>query len=191
MLLLKHQKEAIYYLLPSNRWPDQETKQHNGSVPQSFCQSGARRLGKTVTNSGIYLQQYQECETDHTPFEFNYGYYPRVFFEEDVNFRSRSCSTNELEEELRKLIKVYCQNLLYAQKLQKKANDKGVKSRSYAPGKKVWLNSKYIKTKRNKKLESKFFGPFRVLYVVEKQANKLQLPIKWTIYDVFYVSLLE
>ena len=66
-----------------------------------------------------------------------------------------------------------------------------MKSRSYAPGEKVWLNSKYIKTKRNWKLEAKFFGPFRVFHPVGKQAYKLELPKKWRIHDVFHVSLLE
>ena len=42
----------------------------------------------------------------------------------------------------------------------KKAYNKGVKSHSYILGKKVWLNSKYIKIKKNKKLENKFFIPF-------------------------------
>ncbi len=62
--------------------------------------------------------------------------------------------------------------------MQKKAYDKSVKSCSYAPNEKVWLNRKYIKKKRNKKLESKFFGPFRIFHVVEKQAYKLELPTK-------------
>ncbi len=88
-------------------------------------------------------------------------------------------------------MEVCCQNVLYAQELQKRAHDKGVKSRSYAPGEKVWLNSRYIKTKRNKKLESKFFGPFQVLHAVGKQAYKLELPAKWKIHDVFHVSVLE
>ena len=48
------------------------------------------------------------------------------------------------------------ENLHHAQELQKQAHDKGVKSRSYASDDKVWLNSKYIKTKRNRKLEAKF-----------------------------------
>ncbi len=65
------------------------------------------------------------------------------------------------------------------------------KSRSYAPGEKVWLNSKYIETKRNQKLENKFFGPFRVLHTVGKQAYKLELSTKYKIHDIFYVSLLE
>ncbi len=88
-------------------------------------------------------------------------------------------------------MEVCYQNLLHAQELQKRSHDKKVKSRSYAPSEKVWLNSKYIKTKKNKKLKSKFFGPFRVLHAVEKQTYKLELPTKWKIYDVFYMSLLK
>ena len=57
--------------------------------------------------------------------------------------------------------------------------------------KKVWLNSKYIRTKQNRKLEAKFFGPFWVLHLVGKQAYKLELSKKWQIYDVFYVLLLK
>ena len=111
-------------------------------------------------------------------FELNCGYHLRVFFDEDIDSRSRSYSADKLAEELRELIEVCCQNLLYAQELQKKAHDKGVKSCSYALGKKVWLNSKYIKIKWNKKLENKFFGPFRVVHVIGKQAYKLELPTK-------------
>ena len=112
-------------------------------------------------------------------------------YEEEVDPRSKSKSADELLAELRELMIVCRENLHHAQELQKQAHDKGVKPRSYAPGDKVWLNSKYIKTKRNRKLEAKFFGPFRVLHPVGKQAYKLELPRKWRIYDVFHVSLLE
>ncbi len=133
----------------------------------------------------------KNTSTGHTPFELNCDYHPRVSFEEDVDSSSRSRLANELAEELKELMEVCCQNLLHAQELKKKAHEKGVKSCSYTPGKKFWLNSKYIKTKRNRKLESKFFGPFRVLHVVGKQVYKLELPTKWKIHDVFHVSLLE
>ena len=66
-----------------------------------------------------------------------------------------------------------------------------IKNCNYVLGKKVWLNKKYIKTKRNQKLESKFFRPFQIFYTVEKQAYKLKLLTKWKIHNVFYVSLPE
>ena len=66
-----------------------------------------------------------------------------------------------------------------------------MKLRSYAPEEKVWLNSKYIKTKQNLKLEAKFFNLFQILHLVGKQAYKLDFLIKWKIYDVFHMSLLE
>ena len=83
------------------------------------------------------------------------------------------------------------ENLHHAQKLQKRAHNKSVKPRSYVSNDKVWLNSKYIKTKQNWKLKAKFFGPFQVLHLVRKQAYKLELPRKWGIYNVFHVLLLE
>ena len=85
-----------------------------------------------------------------------------------------------------------CQkNLHHGQELQKRAHNKDVKPKSYASGNKVWLNNKYIKTKRNRKLEAKFFGPFQVLHPVGKQAYKLELPKRWRMHNVFHVSLLE
>ena len=60
----------------------------------------------------------------------------------------------------------------------KKAYDKKTKSCSYILSLKIWLNSKYIKTKKNKKLVNKFFKLFQVLYIIEKQAYKLELSFK-------------
>ena len=69
--------------------------------------------------------------TNHTLFKLNYGYHFKVSFKENVDSHSKSCSTNKLAKELKKLIKVYCLNLLYAQELQKKAYNKRIKSLSY------------------------------------------------------------
>ena len=129
--------------------------------------------------------------TGHAFFELNCGYYPWMSYKKDVDPRSQSKLADELLTKLRKLIIVCWENFHHAQELQKRANDKGVKPRSYVSDKKVWLNSKYIKTKRNRKLEAKFFGPFQVLYPIGKQAYKLEFLKKWRIHDVFYVSLLE
>ena len=127
----------------------------------------------------------------YTPFELNCGYHPRVSYKKNLNPRSQLRTAEELSFELRELMTVCQQNLHHAQELQKQAHNKGIKPQSYASGDKAWLSSKYLKTKWNRKLEAKFFGPFRVLHPVGKQAYKLELPKKWRIHDVFHVSLLE
>ena len=53
---------------------------------------------------------------------------------------------------------VCCQNFLHIQNLQKQAHDKGVKSQTYVLNEKIWLNSKHIKTKKNRKLKANFLG---------------------------------
>ena len=120
----------------------------------------------------------KNASTGFTPFELNYGYHPRVFYEEDLDLRSKSRTAEELSSKLRELMTICQQNLNHAQELQKRGHDKGVKPQSYASGDKVWLSSKYLKTKRNHKLEAMFFGFFRVLHPVDKQAYKLKLPKK-------------
>ena len=122
----------------------------------------------------------KNANTGYTPFEFNHGYHPCISYEEKkiLDLRSKLKTVEELFSELWKLMIVYQQNLYHAQTLQKQAHNKGVKPQSYAPGNKVWLSSKHLKTKWNCKLEAKFFGLFQVLHPVSKQAYKLELPKK-------------
>ena len=120
----------------------------------------------------------KNASTGHTPFELNCGYHSWVFYKEDLDPRSKSKTAKELSYELQNLMAVCQQNLHHAQELQKQAHNKGVKSQSYALGNKVWLSSKHLKTKQNRKLEVKFLSFFQVLHPVGKQAYKLELPKK-------------
>ena len=124
-------------------------------------------------------------------FKLNCRYSLCVFYKKIFDLRFRSKAADELTKKLRNLIATYRENLQHAQELQKRAHDKRIKSRSYASSKKAWLNSKYIKNKRNQKLEAKFFGLFRVLHLVSSQAYKLKLLKQWRIHNVFHISLLE
>ena len=112
-------------------------------------------------------------------------------YKKDVDPYSKLKSVNKLSMELRELIFVCQENLHHAQELQKWAHNKSVKPGNYTFSDKVWLNNKYIKTTHNRKLEAKFFGLFRVVYFVGKQAYKLELLRKWRIHDVFHMTLLE
>lgn len=76
----------------------------------------------------------KNTSTGHTPFELNCGYHPHVFFEKDVDPRSKFSSANALAKELNDLITICQQDLRHAQELQKRGHDKDVKLRSYAQG---------------------------------------------------------
>ena len=102
----------------------------------------------------------KNVSTGYMPFELNCGYYLCVFYKKDINPRSQSKSADNLANKLRELMAVCRENLYHAQDIQKRANNKDTKPRSYAPSDKIWLNSKYIKTKQNWKLEAKFFELF-------------------------------
>ena len=142
---------------------DGQTKRQNSTMEaylRAFVNWEQNDRARLLPMAEFAYNIAKNASTGHTPFELNCGFYSRVFVEDDVDPRSRSCSANELAKELRELIDICQQNLLHAQELQKRAYDKGIKPQSYAPGEKVWLNNKYIKTKQNQKLEAKFFGPF-------------------------------
>ena len=124
-------------------------------------------------------------------FELNCGYHPYVFYKKNLNLRSKLKTIEKLFFKLRRLITVCQQNLYHVQELQKWAHNKEVKPQSYVPGNKVWLSSKYLKTKQNCKLKAKFFSLFWVLYLVGKQAYKFKLPKKWRIYIIFHLLLLK
>ena len=48
----------------------------------------------------------KNASTGHTFFKLNCGFHPRVFFEDDIDPCSKSCSTDELAKELRELIDI-------------------------------------------------------------------------------------
>ena len=136
------------------------------------------------------------ASTGYILFELNCSHHSRILYKEKVDPDSKSKSADELSAdklsaELRELMIVCQDNLHHTHELQKQAYNKGIKPRNYTPDDKVWLNSKYIMTKRKRKLKVKLFEPFQVLHPIKKQAYKLELPRKWKIRNVFHETLLE
>ena len=60
-----------------------------------------------------YAKSYNQC-TKFSKSDHKCSYHPQVLFKEDVDPCLRSCSTNKLADELKKLIKICYQNLLHA-----------------------------------------------------------------------------
>lgn len=63
----------------------------------------------------------------HLPFEPNYSYGPSIIFEKELDPYSKSLAADALVVELKNIITIYQQNLLYIQKVQKYYNNKLVK----------------------------------------------------------------
>ena len=158
---------------------------------QAFVNFDLNNWAKLLPMAEFAYNNTKNASIGHTPFELNCGSHPRMSYKDDVDLCSKSKLADDLSAELRELIIVCRENFYHAQELQKRAHNKGVKPRNYTPGDKVWLNSKYIKSKQNWKLEAKSFRSFRVLHPIGKEAYKLELPRKWRIHNIFYVSLLE
>ena len=150
---------------------DGQIKWQNSTIKaylRAFVNFEQNDWAKILPMAEFAYNNAKNASISHTFFELNYGYHLQMLYKQDVDPHSQSKSADKPSTELRELITVCWKNLHYAQELQKRAHNKGVKPRSYAPDEKIWLNSKYIKIKHNRKLEAKFFEPFRVLHPVRK-----------------------
>lgn len=99
---------------------DSQTKRQNSTVEaylRAFINWDQNNWANLLLIAEFAYNNAKNVSTDYTSFEFNCGYYPKIFFKEDFNPCSRFYSANELAEELRELIEVYFQNLLHAQEL--------------------------------------------------------------------------
>ena len=93
-----------------------QTKGQNSTMKayfRTFVNWKQNNLAKLLPMAKFGYNNAKNASTSHTPFKLNCDYHPRVLFEENVNFCSKSCSADKLAEELRKLMKVCCQNLLH------------------------------------------------------------------------------
>ena len=128
---------------------------------------------------------------DRSPFEAMAGYSPRMSWDEDINPRRQAKSAVETASHMQDLMKSCHEAILAAQKTQARYADTHNKARDYKVADSVWLTAKNLKTKRNRKLEQKMLGPFKIIDIIGKQAYRLELPPRWRIHDTFHVSLLE
>ena len=116
---------------------------------RAFINCEKNKWAKVLPIAKFAYNNAKYANNEYTPFELNCGYHPYISYKSDIKPYSKSKADDELTKKLRNFMVVCRKNLQYAQKLQKRAYDKGFKPRNYVFGEKVWLNSKYIKIKRN------------------------------------------
>ena len=104
---------------------------------QAFVNFKQNNWARLLPMAELAYNNAKNASTGHTFFELNCSYYPYVFFKENTNPCWQSKIDDKLSTKLQKFITVFQKNLHYAQKPQKQANSKRIKSMTYAPSDKV------------------------------------------------------
>lgn len=91
----------------------------------------------------------KNTSTSQIFFESNCKYHFQILFKKKVDSCSKSKLANKLLSKLREEAIICRANFFFAQKLQKKTQNIGVKPKNCAFSNKIMFNSKYIKTKQN------------------------------------------
>ena len=173
---------------------DGQTERQNSTMEQylrAFVNFKQNNWVELLPLAEFAYNNTKHASTQMSPFEAMQGYTPRMSFEDPANLKAKSKSANKHAKELAELMNVLKTNLAYAQEQQAKYKDARTKAQKFKVGSYVNVNGKNIRTKRNKKLEWKSFGPFKVLKEIGDQAYRIDIPKRWRIHNVFHVSLLE
>ncbi|KAJ1187078.1 hypothetical protein NDU88_003857 [Pleurodeles waltl] len=76
--------------------------------------------------------------------------------------------------------------------MKKAADKRRATNPDYHPQDKVWLSSKFLPSRLSQnKFTPRYYGPFRILQLVNPLTVRLHLPHTWKIHPVFHVSQLK
>ena len=132
--------------------------------------------------------------TKLTPFYAVYGKHPLLSQPpEDSRPEGEMPDAVDRVKRLHSARATLTKHLQKAQEYQSRQYNKKHKPEVFHRGDCVLLSTRHINltTQPNKKLSSKFIGPFRVQDAIGTQAYRLLLPPHYRIHNVFHVSLLE
>ena len=130
--------------------------------------------------------------TRMSPFKALYGYDPEfhVDIADDVPEGEIPAAKNRIQR-LHELRQGLREQLARAQERQIKYYNKRHMPKNFKRGSLVKLSTRNLKLK-DKKLQPRFIGPFRIIEVVGSQAYRLALPQQYSrLHDVFPIQLLE
>ena len=120
---------------------DGQTERQNSTMEaylRAFVNFEQNDWARLLPMAEFAYNNAKNASTGHTPFELNCGHHFQMSYEEEVDSYSKSKSADKLSAELKELMIVCQENPYHAQELQKRAHNKGVKHKSYAPNDKIW-----------------------------------------------------
>jgi hypothetical protein len=128
--------------------------------------------------------------TQMTPFFANQGYHPQ--FSTLIDKRSPSPAATDRAELIDATLQDLRANLSHAQESYAAFANASRRPHNFQVGDLVFLNRKNIRTTRPaRKLDDKFFGPFKITDRINDVSFRLSLPSSLKIHPVFHVSLFK
>jgi hypothetical protein len=125
-----------------------------------------------------------------TPFYANQGYHPQ--FSTRIITTSTMPAAEKQIEQVNANLEDLRSTLQHSQETYTAYANKERQPHTFKVGDLVFLNRKNIRTTRpTKKLDHKFFGPYRIIQQINDVAFKLKLPKTLKIHPVFHVSLFK
>lgn len=174
---------------------DGQTERVNSILVQylrSFCNFQQTDWPTLLASAEFSYNNSKHSATGVTPFFANSGYTPRHGMTGPTGLND---NPSALAQEMQALHIQLNKRLQTARDIMKKYADMNRREAPhYAPGDKVYLASKNIKTSRNSgKLDHKWIGPLTVLEAFEKTDSvKLDIPVIYgKVHNVFHASLLK
>ena len=127
--------------------------------------------------------------TKYSPFFLNYGYHPRKGIELKKEYKIEA--VKDFTEWITNAWDSAMEALEWANEIIKEQYDKHKKpATDYKKGDKVYINAEHLpQTWPSKKLDKKFFGPFKIIEKVGMSAYRIKIPSSWKVYNVFNESL--
>lgn len=174
---------------------DGQTERWNQEVEQYLRAFVSHRQDRDDWDTKLALAEFAlnnrvHSATGHSPFELLYGYNPE--FHVSPNPMSKVPAASDCLKVLTELQDDTRASLELAAERMKTYYDKNVSDAPvFAPGDKVWLDTKNLKLKQpSKKLSAKRVGPYEVVERIGDLDYRLKLPKSLRVHPVFHVSLL-
>jgi hypothetical protein len=129
--------------------------------------------------------------TRQTPFMMEYGFHPRTGADprRDVKVEAAgqfATRMKEIEDEAKAALEKAADDMARFYDVHRKA------APEYQVGDEVWLDGRDLRTTRpTKKLDDKWYGPYKIEQMVNRNAFRLKLPPQLRIHPTFHVSKLR